>query len=63
MPIERKHGLPTRKRSAMPDMDQPEKISRRSFLKLGVLGISTAALAFAAGCGGEDDEDGEDEED
>ena len=33
-----------------------EKISRAGFMKLGVLGISTTALAFAAGCGGEEDD-------
>ena len=45
----------------MPDTN--EKISRADFLKLGVLGISTTALAFAAGCGGEeDDEEGEDDD-
>ena len=38
----------------MPNTD--EKISRAGFLKLGVLGISAAALAFAAGCAGEEDE-------
>ena len=37
-----------------------EKISRAGFLKLGVLGIS--ALAFAAGCAGEEDDEGEDED-
>ncbi len=43
----------------MPNAD--EKISRAGFLKLGVLGIS--ALAFAAGCGEEEDDDeGEDDD-
>ena len=37
-----------------------EKISRAGFLKLGVLGIS--ALAFAAGCAGEEDDEGEDDD-
>ena len=42
----------------MPNKD--EKISRTGFLKLGVLGIS--ALAFAAGCAGEEgDDEGEDD--
>ena len=41
-----------------------EKISRAGFLKLGVLGISATALAFAAaGCGGEDDDDEGEEDD
>lgn len=45
----------------MPNTD--EKISRASFLKLGVLGISATTLAFAAGCGGEEDDDeGEDDD-
>ena len=41
----------------MPNTD--EKISRAGFLKLGVSGISAAALAFAAGCAGEDDDEDE----
>jgi hypothetical protein len=45
----------------MPNTD--EKISRAGFLKLGVLGISATALAFAAGCGGEDDDDEGEEDD
>jgi hypothetical protein len=44
----------------MPNTD--EKISRAGFLKLGVLGISAAALAFAAGCAGEEDDEGEDDD-
>lgn len=44
----------------MPDTD--EKISRAAFLKLGVAGISATALAFAAGCGGEEDDEGEDDD-
>ncbi|CAN5561725.1 MAG: hypothetical protein H0U91_12855 [Rubrobacter sp.] len=40
-----------------------EKISRAGFLKLGVVGISATALAFAAGCGEEDDDDEGGEED
>ncbi|CAA9474437.1 MAG: hypothetical protein AVDCRST_MAG02-4355 [uncultured Rubrobacteraceae bacterium] len=44
----------------MPDTE--EKISRASFLKLGVLGASAAALALVSGCGGEEDDDeGEDD--
>ena len=51
----------TRERGAMPNTD--EKISRAAFLKLGVAGISATALAFAAGCGGEEDDDeGEDDD-
>jgi hypothetical protein len=45
----------------MPNTD--EKISRAGFLKLGVLGISAAALAFAVGCAGEEDDDDEGEGD
>jgi len=47
----------------MPQAD--EKISRAGFLKLGVIGISATALAFAAGCGGgeeDDDDEGEDDD-
>lgn len=45
----------------MPDTE--EKMTRRAFLKLGVVGISATALAFVAGCGGEeeDDEEGDDD--
>jgi hypothetical protein len=48
-------------RGAMPNAD--EKISRAGFLKLGVLGVSATALAFAAGCGGEEDDDEGEEDD
>ena len=44
----------------MPNAD--EKISRAGFLKLGVLGISATALAFAAGCAGEEDDEDEDDD-
>jgi hypothetical protein len=45
----------------MPNTD--EKISRAGFLKLGVLGISATALAFATGCAGEEEDDeGEDDD-
>ena len=44
----------------MPNKD--EKISRAGFLKLGVLGISATALAFAAGCAGEEDDEEEDDD-
>ena len=44
----------------MPNTD--EKISRAGFLKLGVLGISATALAFVAGCAGEEDDEGEDDD-
>ena len=49
-----------RESGEMPNAD--EKISRAGFLKLGVLGISAAALAFAAGCGGEEDDEAEDDD-
>jgi hypothetical protein len=39
-----------------------EKISRAGFLKLGVLGISAAALAFVAGYAGEEDDEGGDDD-
>jgi len=45
----------------MPNTD--EKISRAGFLKLGVVGITATALAFAVGCGGEEDDDDEGEDD
>ncbi len=45
----------------MPNTD--EKISRAGFLKLGVVGITATALAFAAGCGREEDDDDEGEDD
>ena len=45
----------------MPNME--EKISRAAFLKLGVAGISATALAFASGCGGEEDDDEGEEDD
>lgn len=43
----------------MPNTD--EKVSRAGFLKLGVVGITATALAFVAGCGGEEDDEGEDD--
>ena len=44
-------------------LNADEKISRAGFLKLGVLGISATALAFVAGCGGEEEDDeGEDDD-
>ncbi len=61
MPHEGERGpARARERGAMPNAD--EKISRANFLKLGVLGISATALAFAAGCGGEEDDEGEDDD-
>jgi hypothetical protein len=54
-------GPKARERDAMPDAH--EKISRAGFLRLGVLGISATALAFAAGCGGEEEDDEEEEDD
>jgi hypothetical protein len=38
-------------------------ISRRSFLKLGLAGISGAALLLLSGCLGEEEDDDEDDED
>ncbi len=40
-----------------------EKISRRSFLKLGLAGISATAVLFVAGCAGEDNEDDDEDDD
>ena len=45
----------------MPDKDGPERMSRAGFLKLGLAGLSAAALAAA--CGGEEDDDDEEEDD
>ena len=46
-------------------MGNEQRISRRSFLKLGAAGFWAAALLFLFGCAGgeEDDDDGEDGED
>jgi len=49
------------KGAPMPGMD--ERISRGSFLRMGVAGISSAALLFLAGCAGEDDDDEEEGDD
>lgn len=51
---ERGPGL-AREEDEMPNTD--EEISRTGFLKLGGLGISATALAFAAGRGGEEDDE------
>ena len=41
-----------------------EKLSRRGFLKLGVVGTWAVALLFLSGClGGEEDDEEDDEED
>lgn len=41
-----------------------EVLSRRGFLKLGLAGISSAALLFLSGCmGGEEDDDEDEDED
>jgi hypothetical protein len=40
-----------------------QKMSRRSFLKLGLAGVSAAMLLFAAGCAsGGDDDDGDNDD-
>ena len=46
-------------------MHSRKEITRRSFLKLGLAGISASALGFVAGgcAGGGDDDDGDDDED
>jgi hypothetical protein len=45
------------------DGESNKEISRRSFLKLGLAGISGAALLLLSGCLGEEDGDDEDDED
>ena len=47
----------------MPEMDGPGRISRAGFLKLGLAGLSTVAMAFVAGCGEEDDDEEDDNDD
>lgn len=49
----------------MKNKEARKEISRRSFLKLGLAGISATALLFAAGCVGEEDDDegGDDDDD
>lgn len=51
---------PAERGAAVWSEESGEKISRRSFLKVALSSIPVAALAFAAGCGGGEDE-GEDE--
>ena len=51
----------TRKGSGMPEKDAAKEMGRASFLKLGLVGLSAAALAAA--CGGEEEEEEEEEED
>lgn len=46
----------------MPETDTPKEISRAGFLKLGLVGLSTAAVAFAAACGGEVEDDDEEDD-
>lgn len=47
------------------DSEGRETLSRRGFLKLGLAGISSAALLFLSGClgGGEEDDDEDEGED
>ena len=48
----------------MENREPKGEISRRSFLKLCMAGISTTALLFATGClGGGDDDGGDDDDD
>jgi len=48
----------------MKNQEVRKEISRRSFLKLGLAGISATALLFVAGCvGEEDDDEGDDDDD
>lgn len=49
-----------KKGAPMPGMD--ERISRGSFLRMGVAGISGAALLFLASCAEEDDDDEEEDD-
>ena len=45
------------------DGESNKEISRRSFLKLGLAGISGAALLLLSGCLGEEEDDEDDEDD
>jgi hypothetical protein len=47
----------------MPKTDVLEEISRRSFLKLGAVGLSAAVALFISGCGGEDEDEEEGDDD
>ena len=44
------------------DGESKEEFSRRSFLKLGLAGISGAALLLLSGCLGEEEDDEDDED-
>ena len=43
--------------------ESKEELSRRSFLRLGFVGISGAALLLLSGCLGEEEDDEDDEDD
>ena len=45
------------------DGESNKEISRRSFLKLGLAGISGAALLLLSGCLGEEEDDEDDDDD
>ena len=45
------------------DGESNKEISRRSFLKLSVAGISGAVLLLLSGCLGEEDDDEDDDDD
>jgi hypothetical protein len=47
----------------MKNKEARREISRRSFLKLGLAGISATALLIVAGCVGEEDDEGGDDDD
>lgn len=47
----------------MPDSEYRETLTRRNFLKIAFAAIPAAAVLFAAGCGGEDDDEDEGEDD
>jgi hypothetical protein len=42
-------------------METRNELTRRSFLKLGLSGISAIALLLIIGCGGDDDDDDDDD--
>jgi hypothetical protein len=45
------------------DGESSEKISRRSFLKLGLAGVSGAVLLLLSGCLGEEQDEDDDDDD
>jgi hypothetical protein len=47
----------------MQNEEARREISRGSFLKLGLAGISATALLFVVGCVGEEDDEGGDDDD